>query len=301
VARHDPTPTKRTGAAAPPFSSPLSHASVAGMLPVPVLPPGQGLQDLPALSGRSLGSPVVVSLEGSSGREVRNEGESPAAPLSPVVYNRATDGESAQRETAGSAGTASANAPASSRGAATPGGAGQTLVPGTRLPATLVTGAIAITGGSPVPVVVETAEPHGVWTGQAVLGPGNRVQVALTLATPHRASEARGIVLDPDRLVPGLLGRTTVRYSAAAAGMATAALQAASDYAQAAAGQGNFSVFDGLGSIAVGAQLPDAWTYLAARVAREFQSRESPGGLVTTTEVPAGTPLIILVTEAPAI
>jgi hypothetical protein len=50
----------------------------------------------------------------------------------------------------------------------------------------------------------------------------------------------------------------------------------------------------------VGGRLPEAWTFLAARVAREFQARETPGGLVTTTEVPAGARLIILVTEGSA-
>jgi hypothetical protein len=295
----DPTRNKMIGAAPPSYSSPLSRSSVTGMLPVPLLPPGlPGLPDTPALGARSLGSPVVVSLMESPAHEGRSGGPSAAAALPPVVYNRTTDVESTRRDTADSIGVGSAKASASPRGT---GAAAPALVPGTRLPATLVTGAIVIAGGSPVPVVVETAEPHGVWTGQAVLGPGNRVQVTLTLATQNRTSGARGIVLDPDRLLPGLLGRTTVRYSSAAAAMATAALQAASDYAQAAARQGSMSVFDGLGSIVVGGQLPEAWTFLAARVAREFQARETPGGLVTTTEVPAGAQLIILVTEASAL
>jgi hypothetical protein len=302
VPRQDPTRNKMIGAAPPLYSSPLSGSSAAGMLPVAVLPPGlPGPADVPGLGARSLGSPVVVSQEGSPARAGRSGGEFPTAAVPPVVYNRATEVESTRRETTDADGEGFAKASGSPRGTGTAGGAAQALAPGIRLPATLVTGAIVIPGGSPVPVVVETAEPHGVWTGQAVLGPGNRVQVTLTLATQNRASGARGMVLDPDRLVPGLLGRTTVRYASAAAAMATAGLQAASDYAQAAARQGSISVFDGLGSIVVGGQLPEAWTFLAARVAREFQAHETPGGLVTTTEVPAGAQLIILVTEASAL
>jgi hypothetical protein len=302
IPRQDPIRNKMIGAAPPSLSSPLSRSAIANMLPVPALPPGlPGLSDPSGLGARSLGSPVVVSLQGSAGHQGRSGGDSAAAALPPVVYNRTTDAESTRRETADPIGVASANASASPHGTGTAGGVAQALAPGTRLPATLVTGAIVIAGGSPVPVVVETAEPHGIWTGQALLGPGNRVQVTLTSANQNRASGARGIVLDPDRLMPGLVGRTTVRYSSAAAAMATAALQAASDYAQAAARQGSIGVFDGLGSITVGGQLPEAWTFLAARVAREFQARETPGGLVTTTEVPAGARLIILVTEGSAL
>lgn len=211
--------------------------------------------------------------------------------VSPVVYNRSTDLDSARREVADHP----AEAPPGTR---TAGSVEQSLIPGTRLPATLMTGAVVIPGGSPVPVVVETAEPRRIWMGQAVLGPSDRVQVTLSLATQNRADGARGIALDPERLVPGLPGRTTVRHASAAAGLAGAALQAASDYAQAATRQGSISMFDGVGSIVVGGQLPEPWTYLAARVAQEFQARGTPAGWVTTTEVPAGVRFIILITGA---
>jgi hypothetical protein len=41
--------------------------------------------------------------------------------------------------------------------------------------------------------------------------------------------------------------------------------------------------------------VPEPWTYLAARLAQDFQARSSQGGWVTTIEIPAGTPLVILV------
>jgi len=165
-----------------------------------------------------------------------------------------------------------------------------------RLQATLLTGALVIPGGSPVPVIVETGDPRGIWMGQAVLGPGDRIQVTLVLASHDRVGGARGIALDAERLLPGLPGRTTVRHSSAATALATAALQAASDYAQAAARQGSITVLGGLGFVTLGGQVPEPWTYLAARLAQEFQARGSAGGWVTTTEISAGTQFTILVT-----
>ncbi len=286
--------------ATPSPSSPLSHSSFARMLPVPALPPSlSGLPDSPGFFPRGLGSPVVVSLQDSPTRQFGARAERGAGGLPPVVYNRSTDVDSTRRETtehlADGAASKTAEASPATRGT---GSAVPSLVPGTRLPATLLTGAVVVPGGSPVPVVVETSEPHGIWMGQAVLGPGDRVQVTLSLATQNRTGGMRGIALDSDRLLPGIPGRTTVRHSSTAAAMAAAALQATSDYAQAAARQGSISMFDGLGSIVVGGQLPEPWTYLAARLAKEFQAPGTPGGWVTTTEIPAGAQLTILITGA---
>jgi hypothetical protein len=155
-------------------------------------------------------------------------------------------------------------------------------------------------GGPPVPVIVESENPHAVWTGQATLAPGDRIQLALSLSTGpgNRGPAIRGIGLDPDRLLPGLAGRTAVRHSSAAAAMTTAALQAASDYAQAQAQQGTFGLLGGFSGAFLGGRTPEAWSFLAARLAQEFQARSSPGGWVTITEVPAGTRLTILVTGA---
>jgi len=58
--------------------------------------------------------------------------------------------------------------------------------------------------------------------------------------------------------------------------------------------QGSVSVGGPWGPIVLGGQAPEAWTYLAARLAQDFQARGSQGGWVTTIEIPAGTPLVIL-------
>jgi hypothetical protein len=293
VPRRDPLVT-------PSPSSPLSRSSFAGMLPVPALPPSlSGLPDSPGFFPRGVGSPVVVSLQDSPTRQIGGTAARGPGGLPPIVYNRSTDVDSARRETtehlADGAASKTGEASPATRGA---GSALPSLAPGTRLPATLLTGAVVVPGGSPVPVVVETSEPHGIWMGQAVLGPGDRVQVTLSLATQNRTGGTRGIALDSDRLLPGIPGRTTVRHSSTVAAMAAATVQATSDYAQAAARQGSLSVFDGLGSIVVGGQLPEPWTYLAARLAKEFHAPGTPGGWVTTTEIPAGTQITILITGA---
>jgi len=294
-----PVPRRDVLVATPSPSSPLSNSSFTKTLPVPALPPSlSGFPDSPGFFPRGLGSPVVVSLPDNPTRQLGGTVERGAVGL-PVVYNRSTDVDSSRREItdhpADGAASKTAEAPPATRGTSS---APPSLAPGTRLPATLLTGVLVVPGGSPVPVVVETSEPHGIWMGQAVLGPGDRVQVTLSLPTQNRTGGTRGIALDSDRLLPGIPGRTTVRHSSTAAAMAAAALQATSDYAQAAARQGSINVFDGLGSIVVGGQLPEPWTYLAARLAKEFQAPGTPGGWVTTTEIPAGVQITILITGA---
>lgn len=283
------------------FSSarPLRQPPLAGMLPVPALSPGLlSLADPAALSGRPLGSPVVVSLQANPARE-GSRGEPGAGGPPPVVYNRASEVDPAQREPADRPATSpSLKSTAPAADARPSAGTQHPFVPGMRIPATLVTGVVAVPGGRAVPVVVETASPHGVWMGQAVLGPGDRVQVMVTLANQGRGDEARGIALDPDRFLPGLPGRTTMQHSSTSAAMAAATLQAASDYAQAAARQGSIGVFEGWGPIVLGGQVPEAWTYLAARLAQEFQAKGTQGGWVSTTEIPAGTQIVILITGA---
>jgi len=169
------------------------------------------------------------------------------------------------------------------------------LAAGSRVSGTLLTGALVVPEGPPAPVVVEAADPHGIWVGQAVAGPGDRVQMTLTLTTQRRTEGVRAIVLDPVGFFPGLPGRTTVRHASAAAALAAAALQATSDYAQAVARQGSVTVGGAFGPFVLGGQVPEPWTYLAARLAQDFQARGTQGGWVTTTEIPAGTPLVILI------
>jgi hypothetical protein len=258
----------------------LGHLSFAGTLP----PARPGLADTSEFAPRFPGNPVVVSIQESAQREAGPRGGSSPGAISPVVYNRATDREGAQIETA--------NHP-------TPAVSPPPLAPGTRIPGTLVTGVVVVPGGSPMPVVVETANPTDVWIGQAVLGPADRVQVTVALTARSRGDSIRGVALDPEHLIPGVPGRTTVRHASTAASMAAAALGAASDYAQAAARQGSV-IFPEWWGLGVSGQVPPAWTYLATRVSQEFGAKgTTTGGWVMTTEIPAGTPIIILVTGVP--
>src|SRR2546427_3271087 len=124
----------------------LGRDYVAGTIP----PARRVLADPTSLAFRSPGNPVVVSTQEAPAQET-------GRPVSPVVYNRTVEREAGQAETTGRL---------------TPSGPPQPPVPpGTRIPASLVTGVVVVPGGSPTPVVVETANPAGVWIGQAVLGP----------------------------------------------------------------------------------------------------------------------------------
>lgn len=284
-------PDAAPGAAQPSSVGPRGRAPIAATLPVPVLPPG--FPDASGLSARGPGTPIVVSLQAGRAREAAGAADLPR--VSPLVYNRATDPDAQRRE--GPVGET--DAAASARGLAggdTPAPA--SLVAGSRLSGTLLTGALVVPGGPPVPVVVEAADPRGIWVGQAVAGVGDRVQITLTLTTQRRTEGVRAIALDPVGFFPGLPGRTTVRHASVAAGLAMAALQATSDYAQAVARQGSVSVGAPWGPIVLGGQVPEPWTYLAARLAQDFQARSSQAGWVTTTEIPAGTPLVILILGA---
>ncbi len=289
-----PGPDETFRAPRPYLVKPLGQPPLSAALPVPALPAGlSGFPDASAIIGRGPGSPIVVSLQAAA-REGAKVADLARA-VSPVVYNRTTELEALRRE--------------SSPGPTEPAVAGRglggdtppqpaALPAGSRVLGKLVTGALVVPGAAPVPVVVEAAEPHSIWVGQAVAGPGERVQLTLTLTAPRRSEAVRAIALDPVASLPGLLGHTTIRHASAAAALATAALQATSDYAQAVARQGSVSVGGPWGPIVLGGQVPEPWTYLAARLAQDFQARGSQGGWVTTIEIPAGAPLVILIMGA---
>ena len=275
-------------------SRPTGQAPTATTLPS--VPSGlPGFPDTAGLMGR-LGGPVVVTPQTGPDRETARTPEPPRA-TSPVVYNRAADADPQRRD--GSGGLSDPT-PARERGAAGADSAAAAVpfAPGARLSARLATGALVVPGGPPVPVVVESEDPHGTWVGQAVAGPGDRVQMTLTLTAQRRKEGARAIALDPAGSLPGLPGRTTMRHASAAAALAAAALQASSDYAQAVARQGSLGVSSVWGPLVLGGQVPEPWTYLASRLAQDFQARGTQAGWVTTIEIPAGTPLIILITGA---
>jgi hypothetical protein len=148
-----------------------------------------------------------------------------------------------------------------------------------------------------MPVIAESDAPAATWLGQATLGAEGLVQVTFALASPGQQGGVRGVALDPDRLVPGLTGRVTLRHPHAAAAVMAAALQAASDYVQALARQGEAIFADGWAQLALGQTAP-AWTYAASRLARVLDPAAGVGGPVETAEIAGGSHLKILVTEA---
>ncbi len=175
--------------------------------------------------------------------------------------------------------------------------AGSQWIPGQRVAAHLATGVVVVAGGPPMPVIAESVGPGSTWLGRATLGPEGRVQVTFTLATPGGQGSVRGVALDPDHLVPGLVGRMTLRHPHAAVAVMTAALQAAGDYVQALARRGEVTLADGWAQLAVGQTAP-AWTYAASRLAQVLEPRGGAAGPVETAEIAAGSPLTILVMEA---
>ncbi len=220
-----------------------------------------------------------------------------SGPPSPIVYDRAAS-DAAESPRAGAA-TPSAAAPS----AAAPhdeGGASAhpPVIAGQRVPARLSTGVVVVAGGPAMPVVAESTDPATRWLGHATLGSEGLVQITFTSQGGGRAAATRGVALDPARLVPGLAGRTALRHPQAAGMVLTTALQAATDYVQALARQGQVTLVDGWAQLVDGSPAP-AWTYVASRLAQGLNLQGSAGTPVATTELDAGTPLVILLTEAP--
>ncbi len=283
----------------------------AAPLPTPPLPPAWPW--VPSTAGpESPGNPVVFSRVPAP-RSADPAGIRPdaAGPRPPVVYDRGEALVASRADSDRPAGPAlDTGDPARAAGpsvetpqvgaalvvAGAPGATRWTT--GQRVQARLATGVVVVADGPPVPVVAESAEPKGIWLGHASLGPEGLVQVAFTLAAAGASAAVRGVALDPARLAPGLPGRTALRHPQAAGAVAAAALQAAADYAQALARQGQVTLVDGWAQLASGSPAP-AWAYVAARLAAGLDPRGAAGGPVATTEIDPGTPLVILLTEAP--
>jgi len=206
---------------------------------------------------------------------------------SPIVYDR-------DRDEAESV-PAAARATSVGRGPMDVGSAGQLLAAGMRLEARLATGVLVASGGLPSPAIAETSGPVFTWLGHATLGVDGRVQIEFTVA--RRGDVVRGVALDPDRLVPGLPGRTELRQPRAAAAALTAAARAVAEYARALAQQG-LALAGSWGQMTLGQAAPP-WAYFASSFADGIAPRGDVPGPVETSEISAGTPLLILVTEAP--
>jgi hypothetical protein len=285
-----PAPWNSTGlqTAAPP---PSPHPTLS-LPPVPPLavPPAPALPRADASV-----PPAVVFTAAPPESGTARRPDSP--PRSPVVYARdaAGDTDDAAEPTADTAGRAARAA------AAAPPRIGD------RLAAHLATGIAVAPGVPPVPVIVEAAD-GSTWLGRAAAQGDGRISIAVdnagpaasgvpASAAPPPARHVGGVVLEPDRLLPGLPARAVVRRRQLAAAVIGAAAQAASDYMQALARAAQLSVADGTAQVSVGGAAP-AWTYAVSRVA-DLLAPQAPGGTVETLEVPAGTPCLILVTEAP--
>lgn len=217
--------------------------------------------------------------------------DSPGMP-SPIVYER-TAPEAGEPSRAGATGLAlsaerdgSGAAPLSPR-----------WVAGQRVPARLSTGVVTVAGGPPVPVVAESTDPASVWLGRATLGSDGLVQITFSPAGAEGAAAVHGVALDPARLAPGLAGRTAIRHPQAAGMIVASALQAAADYVQALARQGQVTLTNGWAQVIDGSPAP-AWTYAASRLAQDLILQGASGAPVATTELDPGTAFVILLTEA---
>jgi hypothetical protein len=261
---------------------PRSRSSLPPVPPfaLPVLPAGRPIGDSPP-------TPLVFNrVPAADGTGVRR---SDAEPRSPVVYARDAGPETTA---AGVPSTPGPNRASTSAGAAPSAG--------DRIPARLVTGIVAASGTPPVPVVATGVNDGSTWLGQAAVQPDGRVTIAFRLADTHEtgaggAAATSGVALDPDHLSAGLPGKVVVRRRAAAAVAMGAVVQAASDYAQALARAGQITITDSAGSLTAADPGP-AWTYAASRLGDALGS-EAPGATIETVEIPAGTSLVILVTE----
>ena len=210
---------------------------------------------------------------------------------SPIVYDR--DRDEVESGVLPAAGSASSGGRAEEPMDAT--SADQRLATGVRVGAHLATGVLVASGEPPSPAIAETTSPAATWLGQATLGADGRVQIVFTVA--RRGDVVRGVALDPDRLVPGLAGRTELRQPQAAAAALTAAARGAAEYVRALAQQG-LTLAGGWGQLTLGQPAPP-WAYLASSFADGIAPRSGVPGPVETSEISAGAPLFILVTETP--
>jgi len=249
----------------------------------------------PAPPAESPRNPLVFNRDSNPGASVAALVPAGAGaqdgPGSPVVYDRDGSGSASESQPAVSA---EANSGRATDAAGEAGPEARWAI-GRRVDARLATGVLAVSGGTPLPAIAETDRPAAVWLGQATLAADGRVQIAFTLT--DRRDVVRGIALDPGRLVPGLAGRTELRQPQAAAAAVTAAAAAAAAYARALTQQG-LALSGSWGELTLGQPAPP-WAYLASSLADGVAPRTSVSGPVETTEIPARTPLIILITEAP--
>lgn len=227
-----------------------------------------------------------------------------AAP--PVVYSRPPDQgpappgvlrtDTAEADDALSSG-AEAPGTAPPYGTGSPASSPRRWTPGQRVAARLVTGAVGVAGAGPSPVIAEGPDPDLLWLGSVTPGGDGLLQITFALASSPQRGAVKGIALDPERLTPGLPGRSVMRRPQAAAAVLASALRAAA-YVQDLARQGQVTVGDAWARVTVGPAAPP-WAYLAAQLAQEVPPGGRLAAPVETVELAPRTPLVILVTEVP--
>ncbi len=314
VRHHAPVPNARR--VAPPASHALMLRSFIAEAGRPPLVAHAGRGGLPSVASPVASLPTLPPVPQAWTVMPPASAQDPAPPRSPLVFNR--DQEPDTSSTMGAlraaavpeatppgsplvyerdapppeqAGRGNAAAPAD--GAQSPGEDAHWTV-GARLTARLATGVLVASSGTPSPAIAETEHPAAAWLGEATLSPDGRIEIRFTLTQGR--STTHGVALDPDHLVPGLAGRTTLRQPQAAAAALIAAAQATAAYGQALAQQG-LTLSGSWGQATVGQAAPP-WAYLASSLAGTVAPRGGPSGPIATSELPAGAPLVILVTEA---
>lgn len=170
------------------------------------------------------------------------------------------------------------------------------FVVGRRLDALLVTGAALIAGISH-PVVAETKEPHTLWIGEATVDRVGFVQMTFSSAVQDRQEYGGlAIALDPGGQRPGIPGRTTSHSASAVSRIVGATVKAVSDYTQALLKAQRVTMINGWASIRAD-EPPPLWSLVAARLADILSDLQESRRPVPITEIPAGTPVTILVLQ----
>ena len=275
-----------------PIAEPAAPRTISQLPPLPALP-------VPGPVGFRLVGPPPPSIVFSRTQTptAGSDRGDVDAPRSPVVYARDISPDSGQPSEPRSASSPELRATSESK----------TIKVGDRVPAQLVTALIVAAGTAPVPVVAQGTD-GSTWLGYAGLEPDRRIHIlfravdrtrtgAASGTPPAFVTPSNGVALDRERMSPGLPGRVVIRRGATAAAAIAAVAQAASEYVQAVARAGQFTVSDGGTQISVGAPAP-AWTYAASHFA-DMLNPQTARVAIETFELDLGTPCYILITGAP--
>ena len=173
------------------------------------------------------------------------------------------------------------------------------LQPGTRIPATLVTG-IRVTEQTSIPVVAETKGnwcrngqcPNITWLGTARLSAGDRVEVTLKEAVVDTEPRSVSAVSLGDDETIGLQATTQNATVEVARDLLQSAVGGASDYLEALVSQKQITFQDG--AVIQEGQVPGIETFILGRFAELISPPATLSEQVKVASVPAGTTFTIL-------